>query len=217
MKNNVGDILRGKTTLSKQQQKVVLPVFVAVGLFVAIATTGYVAYSINVASNKGNATSGLGFKAFVEDGTTLDADKIVTSDKVANEFKGKVSDVSKVDLSKVFNYNGTRGQTASYYTVRNDGRSATVYVDKMVFKNQSDMDSQNIFSGTVRAKEVNGLQTYFMHAETVGMAREYRLMVVDGLTAYKFVFSQPATDITVNEVSAMASLMKLVGSSSLKA
>lgn len=156
-----------------------------------------------------------GFQAFMEKDTDLGIGSVVSKDEVVAVLGKNAKSVENVSVSGVFNYNGDRGQTATYKFVRADGRQASLYVDVMVFKSSNSMDDANIYVGTGEAKVVNGHQAYYMHAQTLGITREYRVMVVNGLKAYKFVIDQPFDDITINEVSSVAALLKLAQNAKL--
>ncbi len=150
-----------------------------------------------------------GFHAFVDEGADLGIGEVVSKDDVKAALGDKAKSVSEPKVSKVFNMNGDRSQTVSFDFVRADGKKAELYVDVMQFKDTSSMNSARIYAQTAKAGPVNGHEAYYMHAHTFGSMREYRLMAVNDLKAYKFVIGQTSSDITISEVSAVAALLRL--------
>lgn len=156
-----------------------------------------------------------GFRAYEEKDGDLGIGKVVSRDEVADALGAKARSVDDVDVSSVFNINGTRGQTATFPITKANGKPASVYVDVMVFKNSVALDEANIYSYTAKTDPINTHPTYYMHALTLGSDREYRLMVVNGIKVYKFVLTQPYRDITINEAMAVATLKKIAAKSDL--
>ncbi len=199
-----------KTGISPRMKAVILPIMLVVagGAIVLAVLAIIIMPVINPGSQRGVGADG--FQAYQETGTTLGVDRIVSRDQVVTQLGNKAKSVgSNVDISKVFNLNGNRTQTATYDFVRADGVNASIYVDMMFFKNQNDKDGANITTATMKTTQINGHEAYYMHAQTVGTDREYRLMVVNGLKVYKFALVQPRSNLTISEVSALAVLKKL--------
>ena len=196
--------------LTDKQKAVVLPaMFIISGIAVIIAIFAIIVMpSLNHGARRGVAANG--FSAYEEQGTTLGVDKTVTKDDVVAALGNKAKSVSDAKTTNVFNYGGDRSQTVSFDFVRADGKKASLYVDLTQFKSSTSRDNQHIFAETALARIINGNSTYYMHAQTLGSVREYRLLVAKDLNAYKFVIDQPARNITISEVSAAASLMKLI-------
>lgn len=196
-------------TLTKKQRAVVLPAIVVIG---AIAV-GIAIWTIVIMPHAtGNSQMGVaanGFTAFIEKDGNLGISKVVTKDQVAQALGSNAKKVTSDDISKVFNYDGDRSQTATFNFVRADGQPSSLYIDVVLFKDQTTMNNENIFAETKLARVINGYSAYYMHAQTLGSLREYRLLVVKGLKAYKFVVDQPLDSITISEVSAVGSLIKL--------
>ena len=195
--------------LTTKQKAIVLPAMVVVG---GIAVAGAIFAIILMpiiddGSKRGVAANG--FSAFVEENTDLGAGKLVTKGDVVSALGKKAKSVSNVSVSKVFNYNGDRSQTATFSFVRADGKYASLYIDMTEFKSQDSMNAESIFTKTALARVINGHSTYYMHAQTIGSVREYRLLAVNGLKAYKFVIDQPVNNIAINEVASVASLITL--------
>lgn len=195
--------------LSPKMKAVVLPIMLIIaGGAVVLAVIAIIVMPIvNPGSQRGVGADG--FQAYQETGTTLGVDRIVTKDQVVKQLGDKAKSVSEVTASNVFNLNGNRTQTATYNFVRTDGASSSVYIDMMFFKNQNEQDGAKITTATMKAGQINGHDAYYMHAQTIGNDREYRLMVVNGLKVYKFAFVQPRSKLTISEVSALAVLKKL--------
>ncbi len=156
-----------------------------------------------------------GFRAYEEQGADLGISKVASHDQVVAALGAKAKSVGTLDVSGVFNFDGTRGQTATYPFIKANGNDASLYVDLMFFKNTATLDAANIYENTISAGSVNGHPAYYMHAQTFGSDREYRLLVVNGLKAYKFVIVQPYRDISISEVSALAALKTLAAKAKL--
>ena len=168
---------------------------------------------VNPGSQKGVGADG--FLAFVENGGTLSVVNAVTKQEVVDTLGNKAKSVSDAEVSKIFNIDGTRGQTVTYNFVRANGLKASLYIDLMHFGNLKTFESAGVTASTGDAGKINGHQAYYMHAQTFGSEREYRLMVINGLKVYKFVISQPYRTISINEVSALATLKKLAAKAEL--
>lgn len=198
--------------LSKRARLFVLPlmIFVGAGAVILAIITIIVMPKVNPGAQRGVGANG--FQAYVEQNGDLGIAKLVTKDEVAKALGDKAKSVDGAQVSKVMNIDGSRGQTATYSFVRTDGKKSSLYVDLMFFKNQPTLDAAHVTTATAKAGTISGRQAYYLHAQTLGSDREYRLMVVDGLKVYKFVIVQPRTSIAISEVSALASLKKLAQS-----
>jgi hypothetical protein len=201
--------------LSRRTRLVVLPLFavIAVGAIVIAVITIIVMPRVNQGSQNGVGANG--FRAYQEENSTLGIDKVVDKSEVAASLGSKAKSVGDVDISKVFNYDGNRGQTATFEFVRSDGNTSSLYVDVMLFKNVTTMNNANILAGTAKAGTIQGHPVYYMHAQTLSSDREYRLLIANGLKAYRFVVVQPYRNITISEVSALAVLRKLADKANL--
>ncbi|MDB5177177.1 MAG: hypothetical protein JWN75_845 [Candidatus Saccharibacteria bacterium] len=202
-------------TLSRRTRLVILPIFalIAVGALVLAVITIMVMPRVDQASQRGVGANG--FRAYPEDGTTLNIDKVTSKNEVITSLGNKAKSVDDVSVSKVFNFDGNRGQTATFNFIRADGARSSVYVDMMLFKNVATMNDANILDGTGKAGTIQGHPAYYMHAQTIGSDREYRLLVVNGLKAYKFVVVQPVKSITISEVGALATARKIAAEAKL--
>lgn len=200
---------------SRRLRFVVLPVMgvVAIGAIVLAVITIIVMPKADQGAQRGVGANG--FRAFEEKDGNLGVGKVVTKAEVTSELGNKAKSVDDAVISSVFNIDGTRGQTATYPFTRTDGTKVSLYVDVMLFKNTAALNSANVYNNTLKAGKVNGRDVYYMHALTIGKDREYRLLVVNGLKVYKFVVSQPLSNITISEVSALAVLKKLVAKAEL--
>lgn len=194
-------------------RKWALPTFFLIGV-AAVVLTG-VSIVILLNSNKGtdyqNGVGADGFRAYIEDKGDLGVGSLVTKDQVTQALGDKAKSVGRADISKVFNYNGDRGQTISFSFVRADNMTASLYVDKKIYKDSTSMKDDNLYVATASAGTINGLPAFYKHAQTISADREYHIMVVDGLTAYRFVIAQPEQKITISEIDADALLKKLAG------
>lgn len=201
--------------LTVKQKALVLPVLVLLGTFAMVLV---VMAFMNTPKNEvtQNGVGANGFSVYVEDDANLGIDKAVSKEDVSNVLQGKAKSISDVEVSKVVNYNGDRGQTATYNFVRVDGVKASLYVDTMQFKSAASLKNSHIFNMTASAGDIQGKPSYFMLAQTMGSVREYRLMVVNDLHIYKFVIDQPVNDPqNISEVSAINTLKKLAAKANL--
>ncbi len=192
----------------------VLPVFVAIGTgAVIVAVVSILATPHAENSERGVAANG--FSAYVEKDADLGAGKIVTRGNVVDALGDNAKSVSSAEVNKVFNYDGNRGQAVTFKFTREDNVKATLYIDMMKFKDTVAMNNANIYIATGKAGKIKGHPAYYMHAQTLGTVRQYRVMVVDGLTAYQFIIEQPIDNITISEVAADAALIRLARQANL--
>lgn len=150
-----------------------------------------------------------GFRAFVDDKATLNVDKIVKKDQVVAVLKGLAKSVGDPNIEKVFNLNGNLGQTITYPFVRTDGVKSSLYIDKRQYKDKKAFDSDRVYDETMKSGAAKEHPIYLRVAQTIGGDREYSLMVVNGLTVYRFVIAQPFDNISITEVTAAVALKKL--------
>lgn len=211
-KDRVGFSLQTRP-LTARQKAVVLPAMVVVGaVAVGLAIWGIAMTPLfHNGSQPGVAANGF-TAAFAEKGTDLGVGKLVQKDAVVSALGSKAKSVSDADVTSVLNYNGDRSQMVTYNFTRSDNQPASVYIDMTQFKNQDSMDAQQILTETAKAPDANGKKAYYMHFQTIGIDLENRLVVLDGLKAYKFVMVQPYHNVTISEVAALASLVKIAQS-----
>ena len=195
--------------VSKRTQLIVLPVMALIAAAaVLIAIVLIIAFPSYDPKQQGVGANGFR-SALIEQGADLGASKLVTKDLVAEALGSKAKSVSDAESSKVLNLNGIRSQSVKYDFVREDGKSAVLYADIVQFNNSVVMDSQNILKASQKAGDVQGKSAYFLHAQTLGQEREHRMIVIDGLTVYKYVISQPVRKVTIPEVSSLAVLKNI--------
>jgi hypothetical protein len=195
--------------LTKRQRTLILPLFVVIGTGAIVLAVLAIIVMPRTTNDNQRGIGADGFQAYQETGTDLGIGKVVSKSDVVAALGVNAKSVSDADVSKVFNYNGDRGQTLTFNFKRADNNQASLYIDVVLFKNSASLTNTNIYNGTGKAGTINGLSAYYMHAQTLGTIREYRLLVVNGLKAYKFVIDQPYKNITISEVSALAALKKL--------
>lgn len=150
-----------------------------------------------------------GFRAYIEKNGDLGVGSVVTKNEVITALGTKATSIGDAQVGKVFNLNGDRAQTITFPFVRADGKAAELYIDLKLYKNMQSLNDDNIYVATADAGTINGHPAYYKLAQTIGPDREYHMMVVNGLKAYRFVVSQPAGNLTISEISALASLKKL--------
>jgi len=203
------------TAKERRLQMIVLPILLVVGAGVIILT---ILSIITLPGAKPGAQRGVGadgFHAYVEDNTDLGVRSVVSKNQVASILGKKAKSVGDADVSKVFNYNGDRSQTLTFSFVRSDGAAATLYVDMKLYKNMGSLEADHIYVATAKAGTVNGHPAYYKHAQTIDNTREYHIMVVNGLRAYRFVIAQPLGNIKISEIDADALLKKLAAEAKL--
>lgn len=201
--------------ISQRTRLIILPVMgiIGVGALVLAVLAVIVMPRLDAGNQRGVGANG--FRAFEEKNGNLGIGKVVSKDAVVSALGSKAKSVKDVDVSTVFNIDGNRGQTATFAFTRSDGAKASVYIDLMLFKNPASLNAAYIYTNTVKTNDINGKSAYFMHAQTLGSDREYRLMVVNGLKVYKFVLVQPYRSLTINEVAALAVLKKIAAKAEL--
>jgi hypothetical protein len=202
--------------VSPKARAVILPILVLIAAAAVIIGALVIIFvpKVNPITQRGVGANG--FQAFLEPNGSLGVGDLVSKADVESALGNKSKVVSNAKLSKVFNIAGTRSQTATWSFVRADGVKASLYIDMVVFKNQPAFDNAYVTTGTLKAGTISDLPAYYMHAQTMGSDREYRLEIVKGLTVYKFVVAQPVRNITISEVAALASAKRLALKADLK-
>lgn len=191
--------------LTKRQQATVLFAFVVVG---AVAM-GIAILAITANPKPKLAINTGGFVAGTDYGADLGIGNVVSKVGVVDALGNNAKSVGDKQVSDVFNLNGDHSQTLTYPFVRADGKNASISIDVTEFQSVASMTNTNIYSMTEKTKPINGLPAFYMVTQVLGTDREFRLMVVDGLHAYKFIIDQPSHDVTISEVSSEASLIRL--------
>lgn len=206
---------QSKALIGRKLQLTLLPLFVAIGAGMIILVVLSV---ITLPKGNPGATRGVGadgFRAYTEEKTDLGVRSVMTKSDVTTALGGKAKSIGEAQVSKVFNFNGDRSQTLTFPFVRSDGVGADIYVDLKLYKNTQSLDDDHIYNLTAKAGSVKGYQAYYRVAQTIGKEREYHIMVVNGLRVYRFVVSQPATNVTISEIDAAALLKSLAAESKL--
>lgn len=198
-----------KAPISRSALLAITPLLFAVGAGVVILTIISIIAMPKPNPGTQYGVGADGFKAFIEEKSDIGAGALVTKGQVMTALGAKAKSVGDRDVSKVFNLNGDRSQTVTYPFVRADGTQSTLYIDMKLYKNPKALEDDNIYVATAAAGTVNGHPAYYKHAQTLDNNREYHMIVVNGLHAYRFVIAQPYTNVTITEVGAVASLKKL--------
>jgi hypothetical protein len=203
------------TGLTKKQKALILPVMVVIGAAAVILAVLAIIVAPQAPKALQRGIAANGFYAYEEQDSDLGVGRLVTKDAVVTALGSKAKSVSDVNVSNVFNYDGDRSQTATFNFVRADGKTASLYIDMTLFQDNTSMNKQHIYADTEQTRAINNHPTYYMHAQTLGSIREYRLLVVNGLKAYKFVIDQAYSSVTISEPTALASLIKLARTANL--
>ena len=196
-------------------QKIVLPIFLLLGAGVIILTILSIMFILRPEQDAKFGVGADGFRAFVEENGDLGVRSVITKDQVAAALGDKAKSIGDADVSKVFNLNGDRGQTLSFPFIRTDGKKASLYVDVKLYKNMQSQEKDHIYTSTTKGGTAGGHPVYYKHAQTIGSEREYHLIVVNGLKAYRFVIAQPAKSMLINEVASLAALKRLAAEAKL--
>jgi hypothetical protein len=204
-----------KIILGRRARLVVLPLFFVIGGGVIFLTILSIILMPSDESKPQYGVGADGFYAYVEDDSDLGVRSVVSKDQVVAALGNKAKSVDNGQTEKVFNFNGDRSQSLTFPFVRADGAAATLYVDMKLYKNMQSLDKDNVYVGTMKAGQVQGHPAYYKLAQTISNNREYHMMVINGLRAYRFVVSQPVANITINEVGAMGSLQRLAAEAKL--
>lgn len=162
-----------------------------------------------------NGVGANGFSVFEIKGANLGIADVAKKDIVVKELGSYVKSVDDVESSGVLNFNGNKGQTATYYIETKDGTQGSVYVDLLEYKSDAALKADNLTKGTADGGKVQDLPVRYMHAATIANEREYALLITKGLKSYKFAMTQPFRNITINEVTALGLLKKIAEKSSL--
>lgn len=195
--------------ISKRLQKFVLPIFLVIGAGVVVLTVLSIIMVPKTNSDSRYGVGADGFRAFVEEKGDLGAGTITDKARVVAALGNKAKSVGDAEVAKVFNFNNDRSQTVTYPFTRADGAKASLYIDMKLYQNTQTLQKDNIYVATASAGTIGGHPAYYKHAQTIDNMREYHLMVVNGLRAYRFVIAQPAKNVTISEVGALAVLKKL--------
>lgn len=156
-----------------------------------------------------------GFRVTVDEKGNLDVLSIATKNNVIAALGNYSKTVKEPEMSKLLDLNGTLRQQVTFPFTTPDGSAASLYIDKIIYENIKKLEADNIYGATLQAKKVKNFPTYIRAAQTIGTDREYSLMVVNGLTVYRFVISQPLNKVTITEPGALDVLSKLAGESNL--
>lgn len=156
-----------------------------------------------------------GFSVFEVKGADLGIANVTQKDVVVKELGDLVKGVDDVESSGVLNFNGNKGQTATYYIETKAGTQGSVYVDVMEYKSEAALKADDLDKGTADGGKVQNLPVRYMHASTIANEREYALLITKGLKSYKFAMTQPHQNVTINELTALEALKRIAEKSNL--
>lgn len=202
---------------NKKRQRLLAPLFFLIGTGIVVATIFLIAGAVQRQVTPGiqNGVGADGFQVGVDEKDDLLVKSLVSKDQVVAALGDKAKSVSDAEVSKVFDFNGIRGQTLTYNFVRSDGATASVYIDKKVFKSEKSLTEENVYGSSLKLGTINNFPVYAKHAQTIAGNREYHTIIVNGKIVYRFVFSQPARNITVSEMNAIAVLNRIASGAKL--
>lgn len=150
-----------------------------------------------------------GFRVFIEDKSDLGVGNLASKDQVVVALGKYAKSVGDAQISKVFNQNGIQRQQLTFDFKRADGNQASLFIDQVFYGNEAAIKNDNAYVGTLEAGKINNYPLYYRRALSIGKYREYSMMLVSGATVYRFVISQPGSNITIQEPDAIEVLKKL--------
>lgn len=156
-----------------------------------------------------NGVGADGFSVYEMKGADLGIADVVKKPIVMSELGSLVKQVDEVDKSGVVNYDGNKGQTATYYLVTKHDTQGSFYVDVMEYPSQKAYDEADVFNATADAGKVQNLPARYMKAMTIANEREYALLVTKGTKSYKFAFTQPFNNVKLDETTMQAALKRI--------
>lgn len=156
-----------------------------------------------------------GFSVFEVRGADLGVGKAVQKQTVQDALGSRAKSVKDVDNSGVINFNGNKGQTATYGFTTSGGVNSQIDIDVLQYKSQAAYDSDRVFDGTGAAGKINGLEVRYLPAMSIGPDREYALLVTKDLKSYKFSMSQPNGKVEIREYDAHKMLKQLITNAQL--
>lgn len=198
-----------KPLMGPKARKLLLPVFVLLGIGVIVLTVFSIILMPKENPGSQYGVGADGFSAYVEKEGDLGVGSVVDKSQVVTALGDKAKSVDNAQISQVFNLNGNRSQTLTYPFTRTDGVKANLFIDMRLYKNLKALEDDHIYVATAKAGTVGGYPAHYKLAQTIDGDREYHMIVVNGLRAYRFVVAQPAKSITINEVPALAVLKRL--------
>lgn len=199
-----------KRAIHPDYRRFALPAVIVIALAALVITI--FALPNNTARNGVGAD---GFSVKRLKGVQLGVDKIVDKQTIASAFGDNAKDIKDGVITDALNRNGNKSQQITYDFTTQSGKSASVYIDLVIYKNQASYDDDSVFAGTGSAGKIDGREVRYMPAATLSMDREYALLVTNGLKSYKFAILQPTNDIKINELTAQNIMKKIIEESKL--
>ncbi|OGL22532.1 hypothetical protein A2707_04390 [Candidatus Saccharibacteria bacterium RIFCSPHIGHO2_01_FULL_45_15] len=201
-------ISRKKTT-RPDLRRFALPAVIVVAL-------GALAVTIFVLPDRARDGVGAdGFSVSRLKGAQLGVDAIVSKQAVVAALGDTAKEVKDGDVSDGLNRNGNKSQQITYEFTTKSGKTASLYIDLLIYKSQAAYDGDSVFASTGAAGTINGREVRYMPAATLSMEREYALLVSNGLKSYKFALLQPNDSVTINELTAQNIMKKIIEQSKL--
>ena len=181
--------------------------YVAVGAMVAIALVALGAIIVFTEKPAAPAMQG---SAYQERGVDLGMASVVSKQALIDAFGSNVKNVHDGTVSGVLNYQGNRGQTATYPLTLPSGAQASVDIDVMRYGSKEAFDAAMPLNGAGDLGEVAGHAVKYLPALTIAGKKNYSIIFANGNDIYKITLMQPATRPEILEFKAQDSMKALV-------
>lgn len=156
-----------------------------------------------------------GFSAYVDKNKDLGVKNVVSKKIVDSALGNAVKTVGDVEVTKVFNLNGTLGQTATFPVTYPDDSQGTMMVDQWNYQSETALQEAGVTKGTGAAGTINGTAVRYLPAITMGGERSYTLQVTKGAKLYQFIITQPSGSTQIKEYKAQDVLKAIIAKSNL--
>lgn len=182
--------------------------YVAVGAMVVIALVALAAIIVLTERPQSPAPQGA---AYQERNKDLGIASVVSKQDVVDAFGADAKNVKDVSTSGVLNYNGNRGQTATYaFTLPSGAQHASIEVDVMRYASKEAFDAAMPLNGGGDLGEVAGHAVKYLPALTISGDRQYIVLFANGTDIYKLTLVQPTVKPEILEFKAQDIMKKLI-------
>lgn len=149
--------------------------------------------------------------AYQERNKDLGVASIVSKQDVVDVFGADAKDVKDASISGVLNYNGNRGQTATYaFTLPSGAQHASLDVDVMRYASKEAFDAAMPLNGGGDLGEVAGHAVKYLPALVIAGDRQYSILFANGNDIYKLTLLQPTVKPEILEYKAQDIMKELV-------
>ena len=182
--------------------------YVAVGAMVVIALGALAAIILFTERPQSTTPQGA---AYQERNKDLGVAKVVSKQDVIDAFGSSAKEVKDVSTSGVLNYNGNRGQTATYaFTLPSGAQHASINIDVMRYASKEVFDAAMLLNGGGDLGEVAGHAVKYLPAVALSGDRQYIVLFANGTDIYKLTLVQPTVKPEILEYQAQDIMKKLI-------